>query len=42
MVAKPFISDPSDIVARACAILLEETTTRDQHSGADHPNGAGW
>jgi hypothetical protein len=41
VVSKPFISDPSDLVARACAILLEETTTRDQRAGENYPGGAG-
>ena len=41
VVSKPFISDPSDLVARACAILLEETTTRDQRAGENYPGSAG-
>jgi hypothetical protein len=42
VVPKPLISDPSDLVARACAILLEETTTRDQPGAAGYPGGSGW
>jgi hypothetical protein len=42
VVSKPFISDPSDLVARALAILLEETTTRNQRGSANYPGGAGW
>jgi hypothetical protein len=41
VVSKPFISDPSDLVARACAILLEETTTRDQRADENYPGSAG-